>query len=86
SAEEVKDLAGLYLDKILNMIVPDNVYYLNLVGEFSFCYTLFSLIKEKGVNITLAIATTERKTVETIGSDGKVVKNAVFEFVRWRFI
>ena len=60
-----------------------------LQGEFSFCYLLFQLLMNNSptdFGFDIVIPTTERKTIETVNSDGTVSKTSIFEFVQWRKI
>lgn len=86
-ASNVYSLAYTYVREIverMNSIRESNpshffYFYVMLQGEFTFCYILFSLIKEY-VN-GIAIPSTERVVVKKNGK-----KTSVFKFVRWRII
>jgi len=81
SEEEVSNLANELLAKIEAV---DGIKNVLLQGEFSLCYTLYPLLKQKGYNIY--IPTTKREVVERIQPGGTVEKTAVFKFVRWRVL
>lgn len=58
--------------------------FLNIQGEFSFCYEILKWIIKEGLNIRVVVPTTKREAVEEKQPDGTVKKTAVFKFVRWR--
>ncbi len=85
SINDVSKIVQDYFVKVNDIISKlDSEYdvYLNLQGEFSFCY-LFLLYYYPCFKFV--IPTTERKVIEVKDGD-KVVKQSVFEFVQWREI
>lgn len=51
-------------------------------GEFVATCEIVRAMQRRGVRCV--VATTRRETVETVSSDGKAIKTAVFTFVKWR--
>ncbi len=94
NANQVLDIAKEYYQRI-NGIKYEHKDYITCIclqGEFTFCYLLFALFilnpknYEREKQQRFAIPTTERKVVETQDSEGKTIKQSVFEFVKWRII
>lgn len=53
-----------------------------LQGEFSLCYKLKELMDK----VNYYIPTTERKVVESFGTNNEIIKTTIFQFVQWRVI
>ncbi len=75
--EEVDDLAEEYFQKILQYENP----VVMLQGEFVFTYRLLKRLENAGIRVVASC--TERKVTEW-KEDGKIIKNAEFEFVQFR--
>jgi hypothetical protein len=70
-----KDLALIYFEKISAMVpVPIAVH---IMGEFSFTFTLVTLLKESGI---ACLASTSKRIVK----EENGIKLSTFEFVRFR--
>ena len=57
---------------------------IHVAGEWSLFFALVSLLRSYGA--TIVCACSERKTVETIRTDGATQKQTIFEFKKWREI
>ena len=58
--------------------------YVLVQGEASLQTALHVLLSRQGA--TVVVATSERKSVETVQEDGTTKKESVFEFVRFRLV
>ena len=53
-------------------------------GEFSLTYALTRRLRDRGV--TVAVACSDRRVVETVKTDGMVEKTAIFTFAGFRVV
>ena len=67
-----------YIDKLSKYDKP----VVMLQGEFTFTYRMVKKLKDSG--ITVVASCSERHSVEVLKENGKVERNSVFEFVRFR--
>ncbi len=74
SCDEIEETAYKLYEKIIRIhnLKSESSVFVMLVGEFSLCYILYDVLKQKGIGI--AIPATERKP------DGS------FNFVNWRIL
>ena len=78
SIDEVRDVAGEYLQRVEEM-KPDAVC---LAGEFTFTFMCVDELLQKGFKVF--IGASDRNVVEEKLSDGTYKKTLVFEFVQER--
>lgn len=79
---QIHELAEEYATKFYRSISIEDCCFINLVGEFSFCYILRSKL-DNFYGFQFVVATTERQVVETV-VDGITKKDVTFSFVQWR--
>jgi len=74
SCDEIEEQAYKLYEKIIRIcnLKSESSVFVMLVGEYSLCYILYDVLKQKGIGI--AIPTTEKTT------DGS------FKFVNWRIL
>ncbi|OJX88073.1 MAG: hypothetical protein BGP01_07245 [Paludibacter sp. 47-17] len=78
-ANQVEELAKIYLDKIL-AIAPENQAepVVHLMGEYIFCFKLATMLKTNDIKVL--VSTSRRQSV--INNDG--TKTIKFSFTRFR--
>ena len=82
STNEVQDLAGNYIDKILDLLNDyecDNCI-VHIMGEMTFVYNFVDIVKNYYGKITCVASTTRR----IVSEDENGVKKSTFEFVNFR--
>jgi len=83
SSDGIKELALVYSEKISQIMQqakntsPSEKHAVHIMGEFTFCFTLINLLKEKGI---LCVASTTKRIVEM--KEGKKISK--FEFCSFR--
>jgi len=76
---QIAELAQTYYLRIREMAEEtDAVQVVHLMGEYTFCYALVSLLKEAGIQVV--VSTSKRQSV--MHEDG--TKTIKFDFVRFR--
>lgn len=79
TAEEVRDLALLYLQKCENLIQPSGEESaIHITGELTFCFALIQILLKKGYK---CITTTSERDVWRDENGGKIVN---FNFKHFR--
>ncbi len=74
------------LEKLTDEVSTEDELNIMLQGEFSLCYKLKELLDKAYWTVNYYIPTTERKVVESFGTNNEIIKTTIFQFVQWRVI
>lgn len=77
SIEEIKALAKLVAEKVLNITPTQSDLSVHVMGELTFCFQFVDIMRSKGIR---CVASTTERVVE-ISENGKT---SVFNFVAFR--